>query len=49
MENHTQGHSPLEAILKGSKHLLDTAKRAVEIAIEEDEDAACRFIETKAN
>ena len=27
-----------------SKHLLETAKRAVEIAIEQNEDAAMEFI-----
>ena len=34
---------------KQSEQLLETAKRAVEIAIEQDEDAAMRYIEEQSN
>jgi len=34
---------------KTSKRLLETAKRAVEIAIEKDEASAFHFIEMEAN
>lgn len=37
------------ALKKQSEQLLETAKRAVEIAIEQDEDAAMRYIEEKVS
>ncbi|MDQ6981957.1 MAG: hypothetical protein Q9M08_02970, partial [Mariprofundus sp.] len=35
------------ALRKQSKHLLECAKRAVEIAIEQDEKAAITWLETQ--